>query len=560
MLRPAFVLLLTIYCSFTFAQTPYWQWGRGGDCQWCSMLAGGITTDLRGNTYIVGEFGSYNSASNVVFGNYDLVTIGSMYNCYIVKYDPLGNVIWGNRLEGLQSGNVYGVSVCTDIFSNLYMTGYIDGNSITIGNIILTNPNPGTTNMFIVKYDSAGNILWANMPRGRGDNYPVQLATDQTGDVYITGEFSSPYVIWGNDSLHNDSYYLFVTHKPQAFVVKYDKNGNIVWAQKAGSPDSYSNGLCTDSKGNIYLSGYFKSTSTIFGFDTLINTTFNGIFITRYDSSGNVLWAKTAIGNARSGGVCADLVGHVYLSGCFNSNTIVFDSTTLVNNINSSQNIFIAKYDTTGLLLWAVSSQGVGIDTVSGIVTTRTGDIYLTGSYTGVSTVFGNDTLYSNNPLKQSIYIAKYNLLGQVKWAKTVSGMGTEVANAISIGPDGSPLIGGYYSNQITFGNDTLPYANFQNVFIAKLDTNIATEISTIPPTFPISIYPNPSAGAFYFKGAPQGSSIEVYNIMGQNVSSSFVITAETAIVNLSNRPAGVYFYRVVNSGLAMQQGKLVVE
>ena len=71
--------------------------------------------------------------------------------------------------------------------------------------------------------------------------------------------------------------------------------GNIIWAKSAGGTgNDFSNGITTDASGNIYMTGSFGSSSITFGSNILINAgvNYSDIFIVKYDSSGNVLWAK----------------------------------------------------------------------------------------------------------------------------------------------------------------------------------------------------------------------------------------------------------------------------
>jgi len=569
--RLAFVLLIGLYSHSGYSQTPNWQWAGAGVCS-SLIAAGDIATDMSGNSYIVGAFdagGGFNT--NIVFGTYNLLCVdwGYQYNGYIAKYDPLGNVIWAKMIPGDESDDVYITSVSTDVSGNVFVAGYLDGDTVYADSIILTNPNPGTADMFIVKYDSSGKVIWADIAGGSGNNYPVKIHTDAMGDVFLTGEFAGSSIIFGNDSLYNAS--AIFLHEPEAFIVKYDKNGNVIWAASAGSPDGYSGGLCADNKGNAYVNGYFVESTMIFGSDTLTNALSNSVFVAKYDSAGIAVWARTATGNAWSSGACTDTLGHVYLTGYFSGTNITFDSIILTNASPDSNNIFIAKYDSAGNVLWAVSAGGKGNNVASGIVTDAQGNIYLTGSFTGQSIILGNDTLYSINPLKESLYISKYDTSGHLIWAKIVSGTGSEVANAISMGPDGSPYIGGYYQNAIVFGTETLAYAGFQNVFIAKLDTanhiiDTTTGIKPINLTSPITVYPNPSTGSFYFSGLTEGSTIEVYDMMGQrlNTTSPQPLSQgeglNSRVLDLSGSPAGVYFYRVIDQGETVQQGKLVVE
>ena len=74
-----------------------------------------------------------------------------------------------------------------------------------------------------------------------------------------------------------------------------------------------------------------------------------------------------------------------------------------------------------------------------------------------------------------------------------------------------------------------------------------------------ITVYPNPSTGSFYFKGVTYGNTIEVYNLLGQNISST-IVEADNYSLNLTGKTKGVYLYRLTNHGELIQQGKIVLE
>jgi hypothetical protein len=142
---------------------------------------------------------------------------------------------------------------------------------------------------------------------------------------------------------------------------------NCLWSNSAGgSLEDLVNSICTDDSGNVYVTGYFKSTTITFGTTTLINADNTGytndIFIVKYTPNGTVLWATSAGGTNIDEGtsLATDVNGNVYVTGYFYSPTITFGTTTLTNV--GIGDIFIAKYDGAGAVLWAKSAGGTGYD------------------------------------------------------------------------------------------------------------------------------------------------------------------------------------------------------
>ena len=98
-----------------------------------------------------------------------------------------------------------GNSVSTDASGNVYVTGYFQSATITFGSITMTNSNSGWEEIFIVKYDSSGNALWAKSAGGSGNDYGQFVSIDANGNVFITGYFDSPQITFGSTILTNST-------------------------------------------------------------------------------------------------------------------------------------------------------------------------------------------------------------------------------------------------------------------------------------------------------------------------------------------------------------------
>ena len=130
---------------------------------------------------------------------------------------------------------------------------------------------------------------------------------------------------------------LFVIFFALISINSFSQAPNWVWA-KNGNGNYYDSGhsIATDGAGNTYVIGYFQSLSIVFGSITLNNTTTDStseMFLTKYDASGNAIWAKCIVGsdNYQASSVTTDAIGNVYITGNFYSNTITFGTTTLTN-------------------------------------------------------------------------------------------------------------------------------------------------------------------------------------------------------------------------------------
>lgn len=171
---------------------------------------------------------------------------------------------------------------------------------------------------------------------------------------YVTGQFTS-FANFGNYNLTSNGGY-------DIFFCKIGNNGNIIWAVKAGSnlPDSTLDGECGysitgDNTGALYLTGKFNGNAS---FGTQNVTSFGGsdMFLAKYNPGGNVLWVKKAGGTGMDVGkkVVTDASGNVYVVGRYYQQAN-FDG-TIVNSNSVDYGVYIAKYNSSGTLQWVKST------------------------------------------------------------------------------------------------------------------------------------------------------------------------------------------------------------
>jgi hypothetical protein len=366
-----------------------------------------------------------------------------------------------------------GLSVCTDLSGNVFITGIFQSPTVTFGSYTLTNSGSGA-NMYLVKYDSNGNVLWAKSSNGSGTQQANSVSADAGGNVYITGYFNVSPVSFGTYTLTN-------TGGIAAFLVKYDPNGNVLWAKSSSGSGQAATGraVSTDAGGNVYISGYFAWVSTTFGSFTLPITGTVNVFLAKYDTNGNVLWAKssTGTGNDYCYTVNTDAVGNTCIGGWFNSPTISFGTYTLTNT--GSDDVFLAKYDTNGNVLWAKGANGSTSDRCNSIGTDAAGNVFTTGVFGSPTITFGTYTL--TNSGGGDMFLVKYSPNGNVLWAKSSIGVGSDEAYSLSTYSAGVFVTGSMGSNggfgggsPVTLGTFSLtpPTGSTDPMYIALYDLN----------------------------------------------------------------------------------------
>jgi hypothetical protein len=166
----------------------------------------------------------------------------------------------------------------------------------------------------------------------------------------------------------------------------------VVWAKRGGGADAdVANALAADGSGNSYVTGYFVD-SAVFEADTLTDAGGGGdLFLVGYDAAGNVVMAERAGGSDWEEGnaIDTDPSGNIVVAGKFRG-TAVFGTTSLTNA--GRDDIFVAKFSSTGAPLWAWGAGTTGDDRAHGVAVDRSGNVISTG-------IFGNTVQFGQTSL-----------------------------------------------------------------------------------------------------------------------------------------------------------------
>jgi hypothetical protein len=200
------------------------------------------------------------------------------------------------------------------------------------------------TFVFLISFFVMGSVsyaqdwLWTSAGQIKSESKfsnGVSFVNDAEGNFIVTGYFAAKAVGFGEITIANTD---ASGQTREAFVAKFTKSGKIIWANSAGGPaDDAGNAVCVDQPGNVYVAGDFRSIEFSIGDRKFINTDPKGyesdIFVAKYDRNGNLLWAKSAGGskNDRATGISADASGNVSVSGTLLSRSADFDKVIFSN-------------------------------------------------------------------------------------------------------------------------------------------------------------------------------------------------------------------------------------
>ena len=286
-------------------------------------------TDAMGSVYIIGNT-SGNSNTAIATAGAHQVSSGGNTDAYIVKFDGAGIRLWGTYYGGSNVDTGLGCSV--NSAGDVYLSGWTSSTmGISSAGAFQVSFSGGTfDDAYLVKFNSSGIRQWGTYYGGTGTDIGWDCATDEMGNVYLTGQTNSASGVMATAGSHQS-----VNNNNDAFLAKFDANGARIWATYYGGPGSDNSRSCTtDASGNIYFSGDTQTNSglsiaTADGYQT----SFAGIkdaFVAKFNSSGLRLWGTYCGGsNTDSGMSCsADAQGSIYVSGQTNSTGTQIASTT----------------------------------------------------------------------------------------------------------------------------------------------------------------------------------------------------------------------------------------
>ncbi|HTL82961.1 MAG TPA: T9SS type A sorting domain-containing protein [Bacteroidia bacterium] len=435
-----------------------------------------------------------------------------------------------------------------------YLQGSFRSNSLTLGNFTLNNS--GGADVFYAKCDLAGNFAWAYSATGTGNDYPADHCNDQFGNLYLTGSFESPTLNFGGNILSNTGY-------ERIYIVKIDPSGNVVWVRSSQGTNGsqLSKGIDCNNSGELFIIGEFNSTTLTFGSHSIANSGPQNGFVAKYDVSGNAIWARSIGGTSAqlyaSSITCGDS-REIYITGDLMDHVTAFGNILLTNSDNNGYNSdgYLARIDSSGNYVWAKSFGYAGCDDggMSVSFDHYSGNLYSTGYCNGPWITF--DSVMIVKPFCiEGTFLVEHDANGVA-----ICGSILPVEGSVVTDKNGNVFEAGYFMyDPLYIGSDVLHWNGGYAYFLAKFEgvTGIAPATQR---AVTVAAQPNPSNGKFTIKNpASEKIKVEIFNSSGLQVMSDEQRVTGDLQFDISDQPAGIYFVRITNTSL-VQIAKVVKE
>ncbi len=431
-----------------------------------------VETDVSGNVLVSGSTSSLTVIATT--GAYQTTLSGSS-DMFILKMNNSGSRLWSTYFGGTSSD--FGRGIAADASGNIYITG----NTSSTTGIATTGANQttyggGIYDAILAKFNSSGAIQWSTYFGASLREDGIGLALDGSGNVFITG-----HTLSSSGIASTGVYQTVFGGSTDSYIAKFTTSGVPVWTSYFGGNNTdYGYNIAIDGTGDPVIVGYSSSTTGIASsgsHQSTIGGSSDG-FIAKFNTSGGLYWS-TYFGGSQSDGAYAlaiDDSANILISGSTSSLTGIatVGAFQVVKAANSDA--FIAKFNSSGILLWGTYLGSTGNENINGMVSDGNGKTILVGetsSASGLATTNCFQPGYGGG--NSDAFIAKFTLNGNREWVTYLGGLAADYAQDVALDGDGNICVTGFtYS-----ANGISTPGAFQTVFGGGTSTDAFVAVIT---------------------------------------------------------------------------------
>ena len=431
-----------------YAWITYYGGTNGEDTHSCK-------TDNLGNVYFAGETRS--TTAIATSGAYQTSLNGGT-DAFLAKFTAGGVRLWATYY-GVSGGSEIAYACDVDAGNNVYMAGRNQSGAV------------------LFKFNSSGFYQWSVTYGSSSYDIGRACAVDAGGNVYFTGETTATSGI-ATPGSHQAT--IGSTSQPDAFLAKFDTNGNLLWGTYyGGTNEDMGYGCDTDPSGNVYLAGTTRSTSGIStsgSHQSAIGSTSGGLkdgFLVKFNSSGVRQWGTYygSTGDDYAYACATDLYGNIFMSGAATSGSGIATAGSYQPNKSGTMDAYVVKFTPAGTRLWGTYYGGTDFTYGYACATDGSGSVYMVGSI-----VVGTANMQA--------YVYKFLSSGTYQWGNLFGNSpGDERFQAVTADATGAVYVAGLTSTglpvQATAGSHQQAYGGgYDAIFVKLQDCNA---VSTTP-------------------------------------------------------------------------------
>lgn len=543
------ILFLIIYLAFAQQSIP-------SDLKYSSYYGGNeadearsIAIDNDDNFYIFGYTLSTNLPTN---SNSFQDSLKGSYDAFIAKFDSSGNHIWTSYIGGSNVDIASSIKITLD--NHLILVGYSNSSDFpTTPGAFQTN-NAGQYDVFIIKIDTSGQIIWSTLFGGMGGELGIDISIDLDNNIIIGGQTNSsnfPFTLGAFQPLplgNND-----------AFVAKFNTNGQLLWATcYGGTATEDAHAITNDYENNVIITGMSNSSDLTISSNALQSTNngFFDIYIAKFSSNGNFLWGTYFGGTNYDDiyGIHCDSLNNLYLSGVTSSIDFQTTSNAFQAIKNNGTDACIFKLSKNGDLIWSTYLGGDDDDSAIRINIDRNNNVTTLINTISDTLSLNADTIFSNYPLNfQKVYIITMDSSGSPLWSSYFGGNYIDRAFDFKIAPGGKLFFTGTTeSSNIPITSNA--FQSSKNLYVDSYvgiiqsslyltdTTNVNTSIQVSNKKNEMVLFPNPASEYVCFSKNYINYELSILDANGKLIKHEKI--AQNCI-NIKALNQGLYIFEI---------------
>lgn len=528
-----------LYLSFVlgFVSEGYTQ-----NVSWANQLSGDAiksatkaAVSSRGVNY---GFGQYNGTLSSQ--NNSITSSGTNSDLFLVKFNRAGSFQLLQSIGGPEVETPG--SMVIDNIENPYLCFSFKG-TIALGTNNLTAL--GTSeDVLVTRMNFFGAYLWSRKIGGPGEDKAKAIGIDGNGNVYVALNFNR-YLLNGTDTLKSRGDF-------DIAIAKYNPIGTLIWIKSFGgiTRDNV-NEMVVDAAGNIVVTGFstgrafYDSTYSLPGFG------FQDAFVARYNTNGELIWVKRWGGpmGDEAFTIAQSRDGHLYVGGTFQTTARFDSSITLVSN--GFSDVFLAKLDTLGRLSWVKTiGNGSATESISQIVVSPINQLHFIGSYP--LTIY-YQTFGITSAGRSDIMVGRMDTSGNMLALTSFGGPEADFGKSIAVDGARNSVFWGSFQDTCRFGSQLFraslgsgtPPQDLVLGMIDSIRPNLQGVMSqSYLSALNIVVYPNPAIDEIKIKADGDMEKLGLFDLTGREVKVNIINNLDTTTVSWEGTKSGLYYFR----------------
>ena len=474
-MRKFTTIVLVLLAQVSLAQNWSWvkQFGQSPNPDQTNELdIYDLKFSSNGNIYVTGSY-----ISNVVIGGVTYLgypdALSIKTDIFLFKLNSDGNVLWVKTMGSTE--NDLPESIVIDNNENVYLCGRFRSTCDFGGGHTLVST--GGFDSFIAKYNSSGQIQWAiKSAYGGANDRTIAITIGQDSHIYAAGLSKGDFTV--GDGSTGDSY-TNPDSKNDLFLASYTTSGTYRWSKQipGNNDNNIFRSIACDEQNNLYVGGALAGTLTVDGIDYTSIGSGDIILMKARPTDGSAIWV-------RKGGSTADdqlnsiavndnfayLIGYIQGTGTIDSTATLQSSQFKTTGGND---IFLAKYNLEGRLLWKKTLGSTGADVGYGLNTIN--NILVATGYFSNTINFNLNSITSGGGMDAAFFV--FDVESNAVLAKSVSGTLEDRGQGVAMDSSYNAYLGGYFmSPTLSVGTTALTNSasTFKDLFLAKYHNEFA--------------------------------------------------------------------------------------